>query len=146
VISTAGSSALTPSGSADEALILSAIGLPLGKKEKYKRRWIEFDCANGVHHGKWSTYINGERKREEGGHIGRFDVVAALGVHGRRRVQEFISNHASNCHYPERFQKDLEECGFGGIEVESWPSGRSYLGLADGQGRDPTSGATVHDA
>ncbi len=118
-----------PSGDDDEAIILAALGQPSGR-EKYKKRWIEFDCQKGVHHGKYATYNNGKRIREEGGYIGRFDKVAALGEYGKKRVAEFPHNH--NCHYAERFTKDLDECGIRGIEAQGWPSGRSISRLSSG--------------
>jgi len=119
----------SPATSQDEQEALDI--LASGSQTKYKRRWIEFDCQNGVHHGKWSTYKDGKRIREKGGHIGRFDKVASLGEYATRRVEEFVTrNHA--CHYPDRCVKDLEECGITGIKVEGWPSGRSLSGLSGG--------------
>lgn len=115
----------------DISNILEALRQPSGSQEKFKKRWIEFDCQKGVHHGKWAEYKNGKRIRTEGGYIGRFDLVAKLGEYATRRVREFPRTH--DCHYPERFQKDLDECGVGGIAVEGWPSGRSVSGLSDGR-------------
>jgi hypothetical protein len=114
----------------DEEIILAALQ-PSGSQEKFRKRWIEFDCQKGVHHGKYATYENGKRIRVTGGYLGRFDKVKASGSYGQRRIQEFIAQH--NCHYPERFTKDLDECGIGGIAVEGWASGR-------GTGRLPVSG------
>jgi hypothetical protein len=132
-----------PSGSEDENLILSVLGQPLG--EKYKRQWIEFDCQNGVHHGKWATWENGARVRVPKGHIGRFNEVEKLGEYGKSRVRKFI-NETHTCRYPERFQKDLIECGIIGIEVNGWPSGSRDGGLADGKGKDVTVRSNIHPA
>jgi len=100
---------------------------PSGSQEKMRKRWIEFDCQNGVHHAKESTYTNGKRVRVR--HIGRFGKAISEGVYATRRVNEFVKKH--NCHYPERFSKDLDECGVGGIAIENWPSGRGTGGLSD---------------
>jgi hypothetical protein len=126
--------AFLPSGSEldDVEIIRQALNQPSGSQEKFKKRWIEFDCQNGVHHGKYATYKNKKRIRVEGGYIGRFDAATRLGEYERRRVVEFIHNH--NCHYVERFSKDLDECGIRGIEVKSWPSGRG-IGRLAGSGR-----------
>lgn len=117
-----------PSGDAE--IIANLLGLPSGRQEKMRKRWIEFDCQNGVHHGKYATYENGKRTRIAGGYIGRFNLVEAEGEYGKARVKDFI-NHGHNCHYPERFAKDIDECGVTGIEVKDWPSGRVIGGLAD---------------
>jgi hypothetical protein len=99
-----------PLGTDDEQdLILSLINKPSGSREKFKKRWIEFDCQKGVHHGKYATYENGKRKRVQGGHLGRLDKVQAEGHYAVQRVRDFIDTH--DCHYPERFDKDLDECG-----------------------------------
>jgi hypothetical protein len=120
----------------DIAEILAALHQPSGSQEKFRKRWIEFDCQKGVHHGKYATYENKKRIRVPGGYLGRFDKVKASGSYGARRVQDFLSRH--NCHYVERFQKDLDECGIGGIAVEGWASGRSVSRLPGG-GRDSGS-------
>jgi hypothetical protein len=117
----------------DLKIVLEALQKPSGSQEKYRKRWIEFDCQKGVHHGKYATYENKKRIRIAGGYIGRFSKVKASGRYGERRVYEFIANH--NCHYVERFTKDLDECGIGGIAVEGWTSGRSISRLPGG-GRD----------
>jgi hypothetical protein len=116
----------------DQDFILGLLHQPSGSQEKFRKRWIEFDCAKGVHHGKYATYENGKRTRVAGGYLGRFDKVRASGSYGERRVREFAGRH--NCHYPERFTQDLEETGFRGIAIEGWPSGRSLSGLP-GSGR-----------
>jgi hypothetical protein len=114
----------------DQAFILGALDKHSGSQEKFRKRWIEFDCLKGVHHGKYATYENGKRIRVKGGYLGRFDKVKASGSYGEKRVYEFAAKH--NCHYPERFYKDLDECGVSRIEVEGWPSGRSISGLPGG--------------
>jgi hypothetical protein len=106
----------------DNEIVRNLLGNPSGS-EKIKRRWLEFDCQNGVHHGKYATWENGQRKRF--GHVGRFNK--ASGEYATRRVREFIQTH--DCHYPERFTKDLDECGIRGIEVKDWASGRGVSGL-----------------
>jgi hypothetical protein len=114
----------------DQEFILELLKKPSGSQEKFRKRWIEFDCQKGVHHGKYATYENKKRLRVSGGYLGRFDKVRASGSYGEKRVSEFVANH--NCRYPDRFQKDLDECGIGGIAVESWPSGRSAGRLSSG--------------
>jgi hypothetical protein len=114
----------------DQDFILGLLGKHSGSQEKFKKRWIEFDCLKGVHHGKYATYENGKRIRVKGGYLGRFDKVKASGSYGEKRVEEFVRKH--DCHYPERLYKDLEECGISRIGVEGWPSGRSVSGLSDG--------------
>jgi hypothetical protein len=109
-------------------VILGVLNKPSGS-EKFRKKWIEFDCQKGVHHGKYATYENQSRTRVKGGHIGRFDKVSQS-EYGKRRVAEFIQNH--DCHYPARFTQDLDECGIRGIEVENFPSGRGVGGLAVG--------------
>lgn len=113
----------------DVQVILDALRRPSGSQAAFRKRWIEFDCLNGVHHGKYATYENGKRIRQKGGHLGRFDKVSASGRYGEARVREFVQKH--NCHYPDRFTKDLDECGVGGIAVEGWLSGRSIGGLSE---------------
>jgi hypothetical protein len=99
-------------------LILEAFLQPSGSQEKFVREWIEFDCQNGVHHGKLATYKDGKRIRKEGGYIGRFDKVQASGSYGTARVKEFTEqNH--HCHYPERFKKDLDECGIANVTIQA---------------------------
>lgn len=113
------------SGSDDDIDLILGI-LHSGSQEEFKKKWIEFDCQKGVHHGKYATYEtdpSGRKYRKRSGHLGRFNLVKASGSYGEKRVIEFIRKH--NCHYADRFKKDLDECGIGGIEVESWPSGRS---------------------
>ena len=122
----------------DLDLIASALHQPSGSQEKFRKRWIEFDCQKGVHHGKYATYQNKKRIRVSGGYLGRFDKVRASGSYGERRVHEFIAKHS--CHYAERFQKDLDECSIGGIAVENWPSGRSVSRLPDGGRASGTQG------
>lgn len=95
----------------DVSEILELLRKPSGSQEKFRKRWIEFDCQKGVHHGKYAEYRNKKRTRLPGGFIGRFDKVCTTGSLGERRVQEFVSRH--KCKYPERFQKDLKECGLG---------------------------------
>jgi len=128
----------------DQDIISAALSKPGGNQEKFKKQpWIEFDCQKGVHHGKWSTYQDGKRVRVEGGYIGRFDKVRKLGNYATRRVTEFITiNH--NCHYPERFQEDLEECGISGIAVESWPSGRGAGRLSGSKRPSGSEGNDLH--
>jgi hypothetical protein len=116
----------------DLEIIQEVLHQPSGSTEKYRRRWIEFDCQKGVHHGKYATYENKKRIRVPGGYLGRFDKVRASGRAGKQRVDEFIANH--NCRYPDRFYKDMDECGVNRIEVEGWPSGRSVSRLP-GSGR-----------
>ena len=123
----------------DIADILAALRQPSGSQEKFKKRWIEFDCQKGVHHGKYAIYENKKRIRVPGGYLGRFDKVKASGSYGARRVQDFIARH--DCHYVERFQKDLDECGISGIAVEGWTSGGSVSGFSGG-GR--ASGSEEH--
>ena len=127
-----------PSGyNEDIELVRAAVAS--GSKLNFKKRWIEFDCQNGVHHGKYAEYQNGKRIRTKGGYLGRFSEVAKEGQYGQGRVKDFPLSH--NCHYPERFQKDLEESGFSGIEIKGWPSGWSDSGLS-GSGRP--SGTEKH--
>ncbi|RPJ29166.1 MAG: hypothetical protein EHM33_01990 [Chloroflexi bacterium] len=116
----------------DQEVIENLFNKPSGSREKFKKRWIEFDCQKGVHHGKWATYENGQRTRVKGGYIGRFDKVARLGEYGIARVRDFVTT-GHKCHYPERLFQDLEECGVGSIEIQSWPSGRSLVGFPDGR-------------
>jgi hypothetical protein len=123
----------------DQDTILGLLNKPSGSQQKFRKRWIEFDCQKGVHHGKYATYENKKRARVPGGYIGRFDKVRASGSYGEQRVYEFAAKH--NCRYAERFQKDLEECGIGGIAIEGWPSGRS-IGRLSGGGRP--SGSEKH--
>jgi hypothetical protein len=114
----------------DQEIIRGLLEQHSGSQEKFRKRWIEFDCLKGVHHGKYATYENGKRIRVKGGYLGRFDKVKASGSYGERRVYEFAAKH--NCHYAERFQKDLDECGVRGIAVEGWPGSRSVSGLPGG--------------
>lgn len=126
----------------DQDLIAQAFSQPSGSQEKFKKRWIEFDCQKGVHHGKWSTYEQGNRTRVKGGYIGGLGNVVSSGEYGRRRVEEFAKNH--DCHYAERFKKDLDDSGIGGIAVEGWPSGRGNSGLSDGKGNSGEGRSDIH--
>jgi hypothetical protein len=128
----------------DDEIIQELLRRPSGSQVKFKKTWIEFDCAKGVHHGKYATYQNGTRIRVAGGYLGRFNKVGASGSYGERRVYEFAAKHS--CHYPERFQQDLEECGIGGIKVEGWPSGRGTGGLSDSERPSGSEGDHVHGA
>lgn len=116
----------------DIEIILAALNLPGGSQPKFRKRWIEFDCQKGVHHGKYATYENGKRIREKGGYLGRLNKVKASGRYGEIRVKQFVE-HGHDCHYPERFAKDLDECGIVGIEASGWPGGRSLVGLPDSE-------------
>ena len=131
-------------GDAEQAEILELLKKPSGSQEKFKKRWIEFDCQKGVHHGKYSTYENRKRIRVKGGHLGRLDKVRASGRYGEQRVYEFIANH--NCRHPERFLKDLDECGISSIGIEGWPSGRSAGGLSDSERPSGSEGNDLHRA
>jgi len=124
--------------SLDDVELIRAV-VASGRQDNFKKRWIEFDCQNGVHHGKYAEYKDGKRIRTKGGYIGRFDLVTKTGDYGKRRVKEFPFTH--NCHYPERFQSDLDECGIGGIAVEGWPSG-GRVGRLSNSGRP--SGSQEH--
>jgi hypothetical protein len=35
--------------------VINLLNNPSGS-EKIKRRWLEFDCQNGVHHGKYAEW------------------------------------------------------------------------------------------
>jgi hypothetical protein len=128
--------------SEDDNEIISELFKPSGSQVKFKKRWIEFDCQKGVHHGKYATYENGKRIRVKGGYLGRFNLVQHQGQYATRRVEEFIQKH--DCHYPERLYKDMVECGISRIAVESWASGRSISGLSDGGGASGSQGNDVH--
>jgi hypothetical protein len=128
----------------DAEFILSLLNQPSGSQERFRKRWIEFDCQKGVHHGKYATYENKQRIRVKGGYLGRFDKVKASGSYGERRVNEFIAKH--DCHYPARFTKDLDECGVRGVAVEGWPSGRSISGLSGGGRPSGSEEHRVHDS
>jgi hypothetical protein len=95
----------------DDQEIIAELLRPSGRQERFRKRWIEFDCQKGVHHGKYATYQNKKRVRVPGGFIGRLNKVYTSGSYGEKRVREFIAVH--KCRYPERFRKDLDECGIG---------------------------------
>jgi hypothetical protein len=95
----------------DDLEIIADLLRPSGRHERFRKRWIEFDCQKGVHHGKYATYQNKKRVRVPGGYLGRLSKVYTSGVYGEKRVREFIAVH--KCRYPERFRKDLDECGIG---------------------------------
>jgi hypothetical protein len=122
--------------------VISQVFQPSGSQIKFRKRWIEFDCQKGVHHGKYATYENGKRTRVKGGYLGRFNLVQSDGQYATRRVEEFIQKH--DCHYPERFYKDMVECGISRIAVEGWASGRSLSGLSGSQGASGSQRTDLH--
>jgi hypothetical protein len=124
--------------------IIAEVFQPSGSQIKFRKRWIEFDCQKGVHHGKYATYENGKRIRVKGGYLGRFNLVQSEGQYATRRVEEFIQKH--DCHYAERLYKDMVECGISRIAVEGWASGRSLSGLSDSQRASGSQGNDVQSA